>query len=249
SPLAELPLHFALILFPSFQALDVFGPLDALNTLKRLYPSLPLRLSILSATPDPVSTIPSSAGLPGPAFEQQIIPTHTFTSPPPEPIDILFIPGGFGTRLADTSSWKPVADYLNNFFANGTAVRNLRGVFTVCTGSLLLARSKALGGKGMLDGVRATTNKRGFKGALEELPSVSWEPHARWVRTDLAIPLSSGSEHSVKLWTTSGVSAGTDGIFAVISEEYGQPVADLIAVVLEYERRTDPDVDPFAVEL
>jgi len=128
-------------------------------------------------------------------------------------------------------------------------VRNLKGIFTVCTGSILLARSKALGGKGILDGVRATTNKRGFTRALEELPNVLWEPRARWVRTDLAIPLGSGAEHSIKLWTTSGVSAGTDGIFAVVSEEYGQPVADLIALVLEYERRTDPDVDPFAVKL
>lgn len=128
-------------------------------------------------------------------------------------------------------------------------MKNLKGIFTVCTGSILLARSCLPGGKGVLDGVHATTNKRGFTRALEELPKVSWEPHARWVRTDLALPLSGGASHSLKLWTTSGVSAGTDGMFAVISEEYGQPVADFIANILEYEWKTDPSIDPFAVEI
>ena len=84
---------------------------------------------------------------------------------------------------------------------------------------------------------------------------VIWEPKARWVRTDLSLPLSadssggSGSEHIVKLWTTSGVSAGTDGIFALIEEEYGADVAEFTAEILEYERKTDPNDDPFAVRL
>lgn len=55
--------------------------------------------------------------------------------------------------------------------------------------------------------------------------------------------------HKVKLWTTSGVSAGTDGVFALIEEEYGADVAEFIANILEYERTTDPKDDPFAVEL
>ncbi len=101
-----------------------------------------------------------------------------------------------------------------------------------------------------MDGVHATTNKRSFRLAVQEHPNVSWEPHARWVRTDLVIPISKGAEgHTVKLWTTSGVSAGTDGIFALISEEYGPEVADLISLVLEYKRTTDPNDDPFAATI
>lgn len=81
-----------------------------------------------------------------------------------------------------------------------------------------------------------------------------WEPKARWVRTDLSLPLS-GQErgpyhsHTVKLWTTSGVSAGIDGMFALIEEEYGADVAKFIADFLEYERKTDPNDDPFAAQV
>jgi putative intracellular protease/amidase len=250
STAADLPVHFALLLFPSYQALDVFGPLDALNTIKRQYPSLPLRLSILSSTLSPVSTLPSSSSGDGGLipFEQQITPTHTFTSPPAEPIDILFIPGGLGTRLgpADEPGWKPLVEYLNTFFSTPSSVQHLKGIFTVCTGSFLLGRSKLpTTGKGTLDGVRATTNKRGLLRAKDEMRDVLWEPKARWVRTDLPLP----GVHSVKLWTTSGVSAGTDGIFALIEEEYGAGVAEFIAGILEYERKIDPNDDPFAVQL
>jgi len=64
------------------------------------------------------------------------------------------------------------------------------------------------------------------------------------------IPICKGVEnHTVKLWTTSGVSAGTDGIFALIIEEYGPEVADFIAVVLEYSRIKDSNDDPFATTI
>lgn len=158
----------------------------------------------------------------------------------------------------DESGWKPLVSYLNNFFSSPVSVKNLKGIFTVCTGSVLLGRSRLFGGKkGTLDGVHATTNKNSFRRTKEELEHVIWEPKARWVRTDLPLPLSadfnggSGPEHmhTVKLWTTSGVSAGTDGIFALIEEEYGADVAELTAEILEYERKTDSNDDPFAVQL
>lgn len=136
-------------------------------------------------------------------------------------------------------------------------MKNLKGIFTVCTGSILLARSRIIVGggggdgseKGVLDGVSATTNKRMFIRAKEELPNVLWEGQARWVTTTLDLPLTTtGGTHKIKLWTTSGVSAGTDGIFAVISDEYGADIANFISQVLEYDRKTDPNDDPFAVK-
>jgi transcriptional regulator GlxA family with amidase domain len=140
--------------------------------------------------------------------------------------------------------------YLNSFFASPESVKNLKGIFTVCTGSFLLGRSRLPNRNGTLDGVRATTNKRGFLRAKDEMPKVLWEPKARWVRTELPLPIAGeGDVHKVKLLTTSGVSAGTDGIFALIAEEYGSAVADFIAAILEYERKTDPNDDPFAVQL
>ncbi|EKM81570.1 hypothetical protein AGABI1DRAFT_125945 [Agaricus bisporus var. burnettii JB137-S8] len=273
-PISDLPLHFALVLFPQFQALDVFGPLDALNTMKRLYPDIPLRLSILSSTLSPVSTSsspsPSSSSSTNdnsnspPPFEQKILPTHTFTSPPTHPIHILIIPGGIGTRSTLKSTWSPVVDYLSHFFADDENVKCLKGVFTVCTGSIVLARvpirnykdggeGEGEGGeggkelKGILEGIKATTNKRILNLAKLEFPTVHWQAQARWVQTTLPLPLSSTkSHHSIQLWTTSGVSAGIDGIFSLISDFYSPSIADFITQVLEYERTTDSTLDPFA---
>jgi len=38
-------------------------------------------------------------------------------------------------------------------------------------------------------------------------------------------------------------------MFALIEEEYGADVAKFIADFLEYERKTDPNDDPFAAQV
>lgn len=48
------------------------------------------------------------------------------------------------------------------------------------------------------------------------------------------------------IWTTSGVAAGIDGIFAWISHVYGEERSLKIANTIELERHTDPSYDPFA---
>lgn len=73
-----LPTHFAMILFPHFQALDVFGPLDVLNTLSMLYGNqTSMTLSLLSRSMDPVGT--SMKGMHGKgSFLEEVLPTNTF---------------------------------------------------------------------------------------------------------------------------------------------------------------------------
>ena len=48
------------------------------------------------------------------------------------------------------------------------------------------------------------------------------------------------------IWTSSGISAGIDLIYAWISEVYGEEVADYLADASEYERNKDPQSDRFA---
>ena len=67
----------------------------------------------------------------------------------------------------------------------------------MCTGSALLAKA------GLLDGIRATTNKRAFAWARSQSDKVIWEKEARWVEDD-------------KFFASSGVSAGMDMSLAVI---------------------------------
>ncbi|KAL5095394.1 hypothetical protein Trisim1_000170 [Trichoderma cf. simile WF8] len=159
------PKKIAVALFSGFQALDVFGPLDALNILSY---TNPLELYLLSTTLDPVSTIPVKAPSPG-AIGQRLVPTHTYQDAPKD-IEVLLVPGGRGTR--DLELTQPVVDFIEATFPS------LRFLLTVCTGSALAARS------GVLDGKNATSNKLSFEWVITQGPNVKWVRHARWVQDD-----------------------------------------------------------------
>lgn len=48
------------------------------------------------------------------------------------------------------------------------------------------------------------------------------------------------------VWTTSGVSAGTDGVLAWMAEVYGEDYAEKVVNGMEYFRHPDSSNDPFA---
>jgi len=97
----------------------------------------------------------------------------------------------------------------------------------VCTGSALLAAA------GLLEGYRATSNKRAFTWASSHGRDVRWEPRARWV-------------HDRDRWTSSGVAAGMDMTAALIAHLEGKETAERVLREVELEVQTDPDRDPFA---
>ncbi|VDC06216.1 unnamed protein product [Peniophora sp. CBMAI 1063] len=211
--------HFGVLVFTGFQALDAFGPLDILNTLSL---KQGISLSVLASTLDPVTTRPPSGALQLPTgsnFAQSIVPTHTFADPPKD-LDVLIIPGGFGAHTSTPEIQAAIA-FIKDVFPK------LGHLFTVCTGSSLAARA------GVLDGRNATSNKAFFEMVKADGPNVKWVPHARWVRDG-------------NVWTTSGVSAGLDGMFAFVAAHWGEEVAQDLSKILEYERHTDSSWDPFA---
>lgn len=67
-------------MLPHFQALDVFGPLDVLNTLSMLYGNqTTMTLTMLSRTMDPVGT--TIKGMHGKGnFGEEVLPTNTFAN-------------------------------------------------------------------------------------------------------------------------------------------------------------------------
>ena len=140
------PTKWAVALFPGFQALDVFGPLDALNILSK---QNALELFVLHTTLGSVSTLVDDTQ-PG-AIGQSIVPTHTYDTAP-EDIEVLLVPGGLGTRDADNVS--RVREFVKDRYPK------LKFLLTVCTGSAIVAQS------GVLDGRTATTNKRAFDWVL-----------------------------------------------------------------------------------
>ncbi|KAI1326538.1 class I glutamine amidotransferase-like protein [Xylariaceae sp. FL0255] len=237
---------YGLVLFPGFQALDVFGPIDVLNSLARPNgaPGSEISLAIIAATLDPVCTTlsPSFSGPSGSFYQtavdtisgmgqsilnigQSIVPTHTFESFLEEveagkrEVDVLLVPGGFGTRVLAIAD--PVVDFVGKIFPH------VRYLLTVCTGSALVART------GILDGRRATGNKRSWEWVIKQGPKVQWVSKARWVVDG-------------NIWTSSGISAGIDMFYAFVADQYGEETAALIAHASEYVRNMDADDDPFA---
>ncbi|KAF7554997.1 hypothetical protein G7Z17_g2493 [Cylindrodendrum hubeiense] len=207
------PTKYGIVVFPGFQALDAFGPLDILNMLSR---SPALELSVIAETLSPVSTKLGSPG--GSTIGQSVVPTHTFENSPAD-IEVLIVPGGKGTR--DIEGTQTIVDYLRK------AYPALKYLFTVCTGSSLAARA------GILDGHEATSNKGSFTWVTTQGPNVNWVHEARWVT-------------SGNIWTSSGISAGIDMMYAFVADQCGEDVAARIAIDSEYVRNTDPKNDPFA---
>jgi len=86
---------------------------------------------------------------------------------------------------------------------------------------------------GLVDGMRATTNKRAWAWVTGQRPQVQWVARARWVVDG-------------KWWSSSGVSAGIDVTFAWMRHVWGEEVAKDVSVKIEYTRWMDSTRDPFA---
>ncbi|KAJ4351040.1 hypothetical protein N0V95_004212 [Ascochyta clinopodiicola] len=232
----DKPVHYGILLFPGFQALDVFGPLDVFNSLATLY-NYPMRLTNLAAGPGSVCTHhPSTSSLipahahPLSRFSENLVVDRTLDEqlsaqePGPngekseEAIDVLIVPGGIGVR-------GNVSEYIE--FVR-KVYPSLKAVLSVCTGSTILARA------GVLDGRRATTNKRAYKWATSTGPNVRWAAKARWVVDGNIV-------------TSSGISAGIDASYAFVALNYGEHIAGSLADSAEYVRWMDPEHDPFSI--
>jgi transcriptional regulator GlxA family with amidase domain len=133
--------------------------------------------------------------------------------------DVILVPGGFGTRReAGTQAFLEAL--------RGLSERS-RYVTSVCTGSALLAKA------GILDGRKATTNKRAFKWVASQGPRVDWVAQARWVQDG-------------KFFTSSGVTAGMDMALGLVAHLFGREAGVAAAQAAEYEWHEDRAWDPFA---
>lgn len=231
----DKPVHYGILLFPGFQALDVFGPLDVFNSLAMLY-GYPMRLTNLAASPGSVPTHhPSTSALipnhshPLSRFSENLVVDRTLEEQlkiqessrgderSEEAIDVLIVPGGVGVR-GDVAQ---EIDFVRRMYPT------LKSVLSVCTGATILARA------GVLNGRRATTNKRAYKWATSTGPEVIWAAKARWVVDGNIV-------------TSSGISAGIDASYAFVALNYGEDVAASLADSAEYVRWMDPEHDPFS---
>jgi putative intracellular protease/amidase len=132
--------------------------------------------------------------------------------------DIFLIPGGPGTR-------KEIDNVL--FIETVKKISSQsKWVLTVCTGSALLAKT------GLLDGRRATSNKKAFEWVTKTSDAVEWIREARWTVHD-------------KYYTSSGVSAGMDMTFGFLCDLQGVEFARKIAYEMEYVWNENKNEDHF----
>lgn len=195
--------RISVVLFDGFELLDVCGPVELLSHVEGIT----------------LDFVGPEAGLVSSAQGLRVECGRSFRELSKEPIDILLVPGGPGTRaLVDDES------FISWLSATGAKAQL---VTSVCTGSALLARA------GLLEGYRATGNKVAFEWARTFGQTVAWQPEARWVEDR-------------DRWTSSGVAAGMDMTAALIASLCGTEARDRALAKAEYTANTDSDSDPFA---
>ncbi len=189
-----------IVLFENIEVLDFCGPFEVfsavrLNEDRRREDLSPFEVLLVAEKSAPIVT---TGGM-------KVIPDRTFENCPK--LDILVVPGGWGTRQ----------ELKNPAMLNWLRLRALEveTLTSVCTGSMLL------GFAGLLDGHHATTHWRSLDWMRESFPSVTVE-YDQHVVTD------------GRIFTSAGISAGIDMALKVVERYYGENIARATARHMEY---------------
>ncbi|MEM6900503.1 MAG: DJ-1/PfpI family protein [Pseudomonadota bacterium] len=180
-------MQIGFLLFPEVTQLDFTGPLQFLSRLPGS------ETSLIAKSLDPIKT----------DTPMRILPTHTFETAPK--LDLLCVPGGFGTTAAIADN--ETLDYVRK---TGPEVEY---VTSVCTGALIL------GAAGLLEGKNATTHW-----AYTDLLELCGATHVdeRVVRDG-------------NTFTGGGGTAGIDFALTVIAAIKGEAMAQSLQLGLEYD--------------
>jgi cyclohexyl-isocyanide hydratase len=180
------PLQIGLVLFPKVTQLDFTGPLQ-------VFSSVPgARVHLIWKRIEPVA---SDSVL-------TLTPTTTFADCPQ--LDVICVPGGFGTD--DMVNDAEMLDFLRR------QAKAAKYITSVCTGSLVL------GAAGLLKGYRATTHWS----AMDWLAPYGATPAKTRVCVDR------------NRITGGGVTAGIDFALTLVSILLDRPTAEMIQLRMEY---------------
>ncbi len=196
--------EIGVLLFENFETLDVFGPVEIFGRLQAHY-----NIKFYSQYGGSVSNAHGVNLL-----TDMIMDTNMS-------FDIFLIPGGYGTREAvENEELMKLIKSISN---------NSKIIFTVCTGSGLLAKT------GLLSGKKATSNKRAFDWAMAQDETVVWQKKARWAVDG-------------KYYTSAGVSAGMDMALGYLADNHGINFARKVAYEIEYTWQENKDMDEFYLQ-
>jgi len=194
-----------ILIFDNVEELDFVGPYEVFNSVRldearrREEPS-PFETVLVAEKPD---VIRANGGL-------RVIPDSTTDHCPK--LDILLVPGGWGTRREMGN------EQLLAWIAARAAEADT--VASVCTGALLLGKA------GLLAGRRATTHWKSLGGMRELFPDVTVEDRQHVVRDG-------------NVFTSAGISAGIDLALLVVAKYFGEELARATARHMEYRYPED----------
>jgi len=183
--------RIAFLVFPQLTFLDFVGAYDALRRIARMGIDPEVTHRIIGTEAEIVD-------------DTGLVMTPDSIYEDLAPFDLLYIPGGFGTRaLVDDTR---LIAYLKTWGPE-------RPLASVCTGALLLGRA------GYLQGKRATTHSRAFD---------LLRPYCREVVTDQRI-VDEG-----QVVTAGGVSSSLDLGLYLVEKFWGAAAREKIAAQMEY---------------
>ena len=197
-------INVGILIFDEVEVLDFAGPFEVFSR-TRLLKGAESRRSNDSAPFNPFTVsmdtnpLTATGGL-------KIISDYTIKDCPN--IDILVVPGGFGTRTLLNN--ENLLLWIKSISDQATITSS------VCTGSLLLAKA------GLLEDKRATTHW----GAIEALKSIS---------KDIQV-IDNRRIVNDEIITSAGVSSGIDMAFMIVENLYGEQVASDTAKYIEFHR-------------
>ncbi|MDD2853382.1 MAG: DJ-1/PfpI family protein [Desulfuromonadaceae bacterium] len=189
-----------ILIFDDVEVLDYCGPYEVfcsvrLNEERRREEPSPFHVLLVAEKNDVIRT---SGGM-------RVLPDVTTAECPP--LDILLVPGGWGTRREIGNA--PLLDWIAE---RATEVATLT---SVCTGTMLLGKA------GLLSGRHATTHWKSLGWMKELLPDVIVEEQLHVVRDG-------------NVFTSAGISAGIDLALIVTAEYFGEDIARSTARHMEY---------------
>lgn len=191
-----------ILLFEDVEVLDAFGPFEVFSVAQTADPEdlgrNLFQVVTISETGAPLQT---RGGL-------VVTPHHSFTNHPP--LDILLVPGGYGTRAQVKN------EALLDWLRERTAEAELRT--SVCTGAFLYAEI------GLLDGHAATTHWGSIDRLRTGYPDIDVQKDVRFVDEGTII-------------TSAGISAGIDMALHVVARLHGTDAARATARYMEYDWR------------
>jgi len=182
----QTTLEIGMLLYPGFTMLDLVGPMTVFSAHSNVY--------LLWKTLEPVNSDTSGVA---------ILPNTTLAECPPK-LDVLFVPGGFGTAAAIRDA--ELTEFLKEAGASASYITS------VCSGSLIL------GAAGLLDGYKATTH---------------WAAH-ELLKDVGAAPVKARVVEDRNRFTGGGVTAGIDFGLTMLAKLRGDEEAQVAQLMMEY---------------